>query len=75
MMELFFLGSSLFFIYYGIKLKNDKERYIKFPIIIGLLTLFFAIFRWLDNVVAELIVAIPLILLGFGNSVWKKIFK
>jgi len=74
-MKLFFLGGSLFFIYYGIKRKNDKERYIKFPIIIGLLSLFFAIFRWIDNVVAELIVGIPLVLLILGNSVWKKIFK
>lgn len=73
--ELFFIIGSIPMFYYAIKYKDDKERYIKFPIIIGFLSLLFAVFRWFDNVTAEILVGLPLLFFIFGNNFLKKITK
>lgn len=73
--NLFFAASTIFFLYYGIKYKDEKERYIKFPITIGILSILFFAFRWFENTLGEVIIAIPLLLLIFGNDLWKKVFN
>lgn len=70
--SIFFLVGSLFFIYYGIKLKNAKQRDIKHPILIGFLFFLFAIFNHFDFVIGRLIVGIPTLLLIIGEFLINK---
>lgn len=68
-----FIIGSLFCLYYGFKVKNDKGNRIRFPILIGILIFLFAVFNFFEYIIAEIIVGIPLIILIFGNNLFGKI--
>lgn len=62
--------------FYALKYKGQLDRNIRYPFITGMLLIIFSIFRLTNNVVGEIVVAMPLLILIFANLYWiKKIDK
>ncbi|SLK49238.1 Uncharacterised protein [Mycobacteroides abscessus subsp. abscessus] len=72
MIAIYFIIGSLYFLYYGIKLKNDKKKDISFPFIVSFLLFLFGTFSFFDYVIGKVIVGIPLIIFIFGNKFLRK---
>lgn len=72
MSNLFFLMGGIFFLGYAIRQKNNKARTIKYPVMLGILSILFAFFIWNHYVIGEIIVAVPAIILAFFGTRTRK---
>jgi len=69
---IYFIIGSFYSLYYGIKMKDDKNKDISFPFIISFLLFLFGVFSFFDYVIGKLIVGVPLFVFIFGNRFLRK---
>lgn len=72
MSNLFFFVGGIFFLGYAIRQKNNKARTIKYPVVLGILSILFEFFRWNHYVIGEIVVGVPAIILAFFGTRTKK---
>lgn len=65
--ELYYIICGMVLFFYALKYKGHLDRNIRYPFITGMFLIKFSIFRLTNNVVGEIVVGVPLLILVFSN--------